>query len=123
MHAVVQGVKNRTFGLLIGVIIQYKEMISSIDVSEDAIIVRKEIAEKMKREMGEVQMVGEEEPPTEIPGGKPIVAGKAMRKIMIRAKGSWENSLNWCEVFLHRLGAKVPRYLWKSTLKHSQTKE
>lgn len=88
-NAVTQGVENGTFGLLVDDIIRFKEMIFSTDIAEAAIIVRREIAQKMKEETGEVP-TREEEPITEIPGDKPIAAEKAVRKIMIRAKVPWD---------------------------------
>lgn len=53
-NAVIQGVENGTFGLLIDDKVRYKDMISSIEVSEEAFILRKEIAQQMKEQIEEV---------------------------------------------------------------------
>lgn len=108
-NAVVQGVENGTFGLLIGDKIRHKETISSIEVSEDVVIVRKDIAEKMKEEAGEIP-IGPEEKPPEIPGRKPVPGKKVIKKIAMRAKVPWDKLSELVRgVFtpLRREGAKI----------------
>ena len=48
VDAVVQGVKDGTFGLLIGDNVKYAESVSPIEVTEEALIVREEVAKRMK---------------------------------------------------------------------------
>lgn len=90
INAVVQGVEKRTFGLLIGDKIRYGEMIFSTEILEDAVIVRKEIAQKMKEEIGEVPTGPEKRPPTEIPGRGPAIGKETIKKFAIRAKVPWD---------------------------------
>jgi len=53
-NAVIQGVGDGTFGFLVGDKVRYAEPISLADVSEEAFILRREVAQKMKVEAGEV---------------------------------------------------------------------
>lgn len=88
-NAVVQGVQAGTFGLLIDDKIQYGERIFTTEVPEDVVIVRKEIAQEMKEEIGEAP-TGEEEPPTDVINRKPIHEKRAINKIAMRAKVPWD---------------------------------
>ena len=90
VNAVVQGVEKRTFGLLIGDKIRYGEIIFSTEISEDTVIVRKEIAQKMKEEIGEVPTGPEERPPTEFLGRGPAIGRETIKKFAIRAKVPWD---------------------------------
>jgi len=91
-NAIVQGVKNGIFGLLIDEKIKYQEEISPIDITGDAIIVRKDIAEEIKEEemeeFEEVKLrpeeVSVEEPTPTISIQGPI------RRYSIRAAIPWD---------------------------------
>jgi hypothetical protein len=89
-NAVVQGVQNGIFGLLIEDKVRYAETISSDIITEEAFILRKEIAQKMKEGMGEVP-TGIEAQPT-VPEGLPEqkVATEGIRKIAFRVKVPWD---------------------------------
>ena len=91
-NAIVQGVKNGVFGLLIDDKITYLEDISPIDIVGDAIIVRKDIAQKMKEE--ELEEV-EEKPsgPEEVGAERPtppISIRGPIRRFSIRAAIPWD---------------------------------
>jgi len=91
-NAIVQGVKNGVFGLLIDEKIKYLEDISPIDITGDAIIVRKDIAQKMKKEeLEEVEEKpsGPEEVSAEGPT-PPISIREPIRRFFIRAAIPWD---------------------------------
>ncbi|MGC9014718.1 MAG: ATP-binding protein [Thermoproteota archaeon] len=86
-NAIVEGVQNGTFGLSIEDEIRYAEMISSMEVTEESLVVRKEIARKKKEETGEIQTSAEVTPSTataEFTEQRPTLEA-SIRKITIRA--------------------------------------
>jgi len=89
-NAVTEAVQNGTFGLLVNDKVRYAEIISSMEVSAEAFIVRKEIAQKMKEEIGVPVGIGV--PPTVtvgIPGPRVAPEG-IIRKIALRARVPWD---------------------------------
>ena len=91
-NAIVQGVKNGVFGLLIDEKIKYLEDISPIDITGDAIIVRKDIAQKIKEEeLEEAKEVsrGPEEVGPEGPT-PPISTRGPIRRYSVRAVIPWD---------------------------------
>jgi len=89
-NAVIQGVQSGAFGLLIDGKIRYAEIVSSEEASEEAFIVRKEIAQKMREEIGVPVGIGV--PPTVTPEGVPprVVPEGIVRKIALRARVPWD---------------------------------
>jgi hypothetical protein len=91
-NAVAQGVGDGTFGLLVGDKVRYAEPILAADVSEEAFILRRDIAQKMKVEAGEVP-IGIGTTPAEIRGG-PQVSVRApeglVRRYALRASVPWD---------------------------------
>jgi len=88
-NAVIQGVQNGTFGLLVDDKVRYGEMISSTEISEEAFVLRKEVAHKMKEEMG-VPVSIEIKPSTEVPGGIKVPEREGIRRITLRASVPWD---------------------------------
>ncbi|RLG44944.1 MAG: hypothetical protein DRN90_08235 [Thermoproteota archaeon] len=91
-NAIVQGVKNGVFGLLIDEKIKYLEDISPIDITGDAIVVRKDIAQKIKEEeLEEAKEVsrGPEEVGPEGPT-PPISIRGPIRRYSVRAVIPWD---------------------------------
>jgi hypothetical protein len=91
-NAIVQGVKDGTFGLLIDDKIYYMETISPEEVLEEAQIVGKKIAQKIKEQVEEVKVptIAEEKPPIEVPPPKPIVEERVVRKMAMRVQIPWD---------------------------------
>jgi hypothetical protein len=87
-NAVVQGVQNGMFGLQIEDKIHYAETISPVIISEEASIIRKEIAQKLKGEVGEKTTGEEGAEGTGVRGGGVAVEG--IRKIAFRVKVPWD---------------------------------
>ncbi|MEM1574094.1 MAG: hypothetical protein QXY96_06435, partial [Candidatus Methanomethylicaceae archaeon] len=88
-NSIVQGVQTGTFGLLIDDKVWYLQTISPEDISEEAFVVRKEIAQKMKEEAG-VPTGIEVKPPTEIPSTKIVPEKGVIRKVALRATVPWD---------------------------------
>ena len=106
--AVIQGVQSGTFGLLVDGKIKYAEMVSPEEVSEEAFIIRKEIAQRMMEEIR--KPVGVEVPPTEIPGKSPEQKVTPVRKYTLRARLPWlklSDLLRGVLRPLHHEGAKI----------------
>lgn len=89
-NSIAQGVQDGKFGLVCEEKARYREMVSSTEVTEDAFILRKEIAEKMKEEMEGVPIGEEEKPPIEITGEGAAPEEGIVRKIVLRAKVPWD---------------------------------
>ena len=95
--AVIQGVQNEVFGLLIDDKIHYAELIPSAEeIPEEANILRKEIAQKMKEKAGEVTtevtqrgILGEALRP-KLPEGGVRVPPEGIRNLVIRAIIPWD---------------------------------
>jgi len=83
------------FGLLIGDKVWYQESIPPPEISDEAIILRKEIAVKMKGEIKEVEIgghptkAGEVVPPTGIVAPTGVVR-ETLQRIMIEAEIPWD---------------------------------
>ena len=91
-NAIIQGVQNGVFGILIDEKIKYLEGISPIDITGDAIIVRKDVAQKMKEE--ELEEVEEKPRGPEEVGAEgptpPISIRGPIRRFSIRAAIPWD---------------------------------
>jgi len=113
-NAVVKGVEDKDggiFGILIGDKVYYKESISPPELSEDVILVRKEVAAKMKEEMKGIEIEKEtsltEEEGVTVP---PPVSRKALQNITIEAEIPWDKLSDLIRgVFmpLNREGARI----------------
>lgn len=88
--AVVQGIQNGTFGLLIDDKIQYGEVISLLKVAEEAQIIRKEIAQRIKGEEENPTIRIETKPKPEDQGIKGASKSGAVRKFILRANVPWD---------------------------------
>jgi hypothetical protein len=109
--AVAKGVQDGVFGLLIGDKVWYKEIISLQEISDDIILVRKEIAAKMKEEV-KGKEIEREIAPTKLEEVKapPQVSKKALQKITIEAEIPWDklsDLIRGVLVPLNSEGAKI----------------
>jgi hypothetical protein len=110
-NTVVKGVQDGVFGLLIGDKVWYEESIPPPEISEDAIIVRKEVAAKIKEEVKGVEIEREISPtkPEEVIV-PPQVSREALQRIIIEAEIPWDKLSDLIRgVFmpLTREGAKI----------------
>jgi hypothetical protein len=108
---VIKGVQEGVFGLLINDKVWYKESIPPPEISEDVIIVRGEIAARMKEEVEEVKP-GEELLPTKSEEVivSPEVSKEALQRVIIEAEIPWDKLSDLIRgVFmpLNREGAKI----------------
>jgi hypothetical protein len=87
-NALVQGVREGTLGLLINERIRYLETVFSSDISEEALVVRKEMAQKMKQEIEKIPIKIEPLPEGSSP--KPAGEKKAITKLSLRADVPWD---------------------------------
>jgi hypothetical protein len=90
-NTVVKGVQDGVFGLSIGDKVWYQDSISSPEISEDVIILRKEIASKMKEEIKRVEIGKEISPPK--PEGvivSPEVSKEVLQRVTIEAEIPWD---------------------------------
>jgi len=109
--AVAKGVQDGIFGLLIGDKVWYEESVSPPEISDDAIVVRKEIAAKMREEVKGEKIEREITPtkPKEVKA-LPQVGKESLRKIAIEAEIPWDKLSDLIRgVFmpLNREGAKI----------------
>jgi len=88
-NAVIQGVQSGVFGVLIDDKIRYSEMVSSTEIMEETLILKKEVAQKMKQEAG-IPISIEVKPPTEAPGIKPVPGKESIRRIILKASVPWD---------------------------------
>ncbi|MEM5855411.1 MAG: DUF499 domain-containing protein [Candidatus Aenigmatarchaeota archaeon] len=90
-NSIVQGVQTGIFGLLIDDKIWYLQTISPNDISEEAFVIRKEVAQKMKEEVG-VSTGIEAKLPIEAPGTKiaPEKGEGVIRKVALRVTLPWD---------------------------------
>jgi len=110
-NTVVKGVQDGVFGLSIGDKVWYQDSISSPEISEDVIILRKEIASKMKEEIKRVEIGKEISPPK--PEGvivSPEVSKEVLQRVTIEAEIPWDKLSDLIRgVFmpLYHEGAKI----------------
>ncbi|MEM3871137.1 MAG: DUF499 domain-containing protein, partial [Nitrososphaeria archaeon] len=107
-NAVVQGVREGMFGLLVENKVKYAEEISPKEVLEEAFILRKEVAQKMREEAG--IPVKEEIHPLMIPEKVSEVQKEVIKRIALRADVPWDKLSDIVRgVFtpLSREGAKI----------------
>jgi hypothetical protein len=110
-NTIIKGVQDGVFGLLIGDKVWYQESISPPEISDDVLILKKEIAAKMKGEAKGVE-IGEKIPPTK-PEEAIVhteVIKEALQRIMIEAEIPWDKLSDLIRgVFmpLNREGAKI----------------
>lgn len=90
VNALVQGVREGSLGLLINERIRYIETVFTSDISEEALVVRKEIAQKMKQEIQKGPITIEEKPTPEVPGAKPVAEKEIIKRILLRADVPWD---------------------------------
>jgi len=89
--AITQGVQSGTFGLMINEEIRYCVFTSPIELTEDAQIVRKEIAQKMKEETEKPATVGVGVKPTpEIPTITTLPGKETITKLSLKANVPWD---------------------------------
>ena len=86
--AVAQGVQEGIFGLLVGDKVKYAEVISPTEVSEEAFIVRREVAQKMREEAA--IPAREEAHLPKIPEKVPEAQKGLIRRITLRANVPWD---------------------------------
>jgi hypothetical protein len=86
----VQGVREGTLGLLINDRIRYLETVFTSDVSSDALVTRKDTAQKMKQETEKAPIVTEERPTQEAPGAKPVSEKEVIKRLTLRADVPWD---------------------------------
>ena len=84
-NAVIQGVNDGTSGLLIGDKLHYKETISMMDIIDDASIVTKEFAEKLKKKEGIIEKEEKKEKEEVVKIEKEII-----KKVSLRAEIPWD---------------------------------
>lgn len=85
-NALIQGVKDGTNGLLIGGKLCYKETVFATDILDDAVIVTKEFAEKLKEREGlVVEKEEEKEKEEEVKVEKEVI-----KKVSLRAEVPWD---------------------------------
>jgi hypothetical protein len=109
--AVAKGVQDGVFGLLIGDKVWYEESVSPPEISDDAIVVRKEIAAKMREEVKGEKIEREITPtkPKEVKA-PPQVGKESLQRITIEAEIPWDKLSDLIRgVFmpLNREGAKI----------------
>jgi hypothetical protein len=110
-NTVVKGVEDGVFGILISDKVYYEESISPPELSEDVILVRKEVAAKMKEEMKGIK-IEKETSLTEQEGVtvSPQVSREALQNIIIEAEVPWDKLSDLIRgVFmpLNREGARI----------------
>jgi hypothetical protein len=108
-NAVAKGVQDGVFGLLIGDNVWYEESIPPPEISEDTIIVRKEVAAKIK-EVKRVEIERISPTKTEEVIVPPQVSREALQRIIIEAEIPWDRLSDLIRgVFmpLNREGAKI----------------
>jgi predicted AAA+ superfamily ATPase len=89
--AVIQGVQNGVFGLIVGDKVYYTETISPVIVSEEALIVRKEIAQKMKEKISGIP-ISVKAPPTvpEVTVERKVAPEGIIRKVTLKVMIPWD---------------------------------
>jgi len=85
--AIIQGVQSGTFGLMINDKVRFGESISSLELAEEAQIVRKEIAQKIKEIEKPLTGGKEEQPP---PPPPPPPGKETINRITLRASVPWD---------------------------------
>jgi exonuclease VII small subunit len=87
-NAIVEGVKHKNLGALIGECTYIGEDISKSSISDDAVVMRRDLAEKLKQKVEVIT----EKPPSPVAEEKPtpVVKVGKVRKIKIRAKVPWD---------------------------------
>jgi hypothetical protein len=89
-NTIAEGVKDGIFGLLIDNKVWYQESTSFLEISDEAVILRKEIAAKMK---GETKKIEEGVPTTKIEGvtaPAEEAVRETLQRIMIEAEIPWD---------------------------------
>jgi hypothetical protein len=89
-NTIAEGVKDGIFGLLIDNKVWYQESTSLLEISDEAVILRKEIAAKMK---GETKKIEEGVPTTKIEGvtaPAEEAVRETLQRIMIEAEIPWD---------------------------------
>ncbi len=85
--AIVEGVQSKTFGLSIGDLVSYGDMISTKDIVDESVIVRKEVAEKLRgRETTPFEPAEAPTAPSAAPGPKP----GTLTRLSILARVPWD---------------------------------
>jgi len=110
-NAVAKGVQEGVFGLSIGDKVWYEESVSPPEISDDTIVVRKEMAAKMREEVKGEKIEREITPtkPEEVKA-PPQVGKESLRRIAIEAEIPWDKLSDLIRgVFmpLNREGAKI----------------
>lgn len=88
-NSTVKGVQDGVFGLLIDNKAWYQEVISPPEISDEVLVLRKDLAFKMKEKIKEVVEEFPPKIPTEVPT-PPKAPEKALRKIVLKAKVPWD---------------------------------
>jgi len=110
-NAVAKGVQDGVFGLSIGDKVWYEESVSPPEISDDTIVVRKEMVAKMREEVKGEKIEREITPtkPEEVKA-PPQVGKESLRRIAIEAEIPWDKLSDLIRgVFmpLNREGAKI----------------
>jgi len=110
-NAVAKGVQDGVFGLSIGDKVWYEESVSPPEISDDTIVVRKEMAAKMREEVKGEKIEREITPtkPEEVKA-PPQVGKESLRRIAIEAEIPWDKLSDLIRgVFmpLNREGVKI----------------
>jgi len=87
--AIVQGVQNGVFGTTIGERVRYLETVFVEELTEDLVVLRKEIAQEMKKVVEEVPIIIEPGPVEEVPKGKPVPEAGMIRRLKLVTKVPW----------------------------------
>jgi len=110
-NAIVQGVQNGIFGIAIGEKVRYLETVSTEELTEDVVVLRKEIAQEMKKEVEGIPIVVKPGVPVEVaPEIKPVPKVGMIRRIKITTKVPWDKLSEMVRgVFapLNREGAQI----------------
>ncbi|MBO3798316.1 MAG: DUF499 domain-containing protein [Thermoproteota archaeon] len=118
-NTIIQGVRDGVFGIAVGETVHYLENVPISVITDDTVVLRKEVAERMKKEVGVVQpapSVSAAPPVTVVtpPVGKPSEAKPPppgiVRRIEITAQVPWEKLSDLIKGVLaplHREGAQV----------------
>jgi hypothetical protein len=108
--AVVQGIQSGTFGLEFDNETRFCEPISAIEIPDEAQLVKKEIAQKAKRETEKPQPPIEVLRQPEAPRAKPIAGDELIRKLTLKASVPWDklsDLMRGVFVPLNQEGAKI----------------
>ena len=89
INAIIQGVREGRFGLLIGDKVRYEETLSPDEIVGEAFILKKEVARKMKEEVSVSTVEKKPFPPT-VEKGPEVPPSGIIRKIMLRADVPWD---------------------------------